>query len=378
MAKRSAKRRQSSGEFNSGHYQDEQTKVRALFPGTSWSPDDKEPMRDQRYVKNVKPRSEGQAKLMKAIDTNSMVMALGPAGTGKTYLAVAKAVEQLERGDVSRIVLSRPAVEAGESIGFLPGAMEEKLAPYLRPLYDALSDRLSPKRLKALMAEGLIEIGGLDRARRDIREHPAAGGGIEEILAVVPGQFPIGLDEGVEIVRHRERPVEARHVELAEALLSRFAEVAQHPGTGFDAPVEQDHVNGAQCLLGLQPDALVPLRRVPVEVFVRFDAGDVREQHLADIASAGAERIVRDKDRSIRPEGGHAPAGEIGEAGALLEISEGFTRIAGAALLHQLRHHRIQPVDGRAEEHDRIGLAGPQHRPEPAERRLAQATEALG
>jgi phosphate starvation-inducible PhoH-like protein len=165
MAKRSAKRRQSSGEFNSGHYQDEQTKVRALFPGTSWSPDDKEPMRDQRYMKNVKPRSEGQAKLMAAIDKHSMVMALGPAGTGKTYLAVAKAVEQLEKGDVSRIVLSRPAVEAGESIGFLPGAMEEKLAPYLRPLYDALSDRLSPKRLKALMAEGLIEIAPIGYMR---------------------------------------------------------------------------------------------------------------------------------------------------------------------------------------------------------------------
>ncbi|WP_421791206.1 PhoH family protein [Hyphobacterium sp.] len=165
MAKRSAKRRQSSGEFNSGHYQDEQAKVRALFPGTNWSPDEKEPMRDQRYVKNVKPRSEGQANLMKAIDQNSMVMALGPAGTGKTYLAVAKAVEQLEKGDVSRIVLSRPAVEAGESIGFLPGAMEEKLAPYLRPLYDALSDRLSPKRLKALMAEGLIEIAPIGYMR---------------------------------------------------------------------------------------------------------------------------------------------------------------------------------------------------------------------
>ncbi|WP_420433135.1 PhoH family protein [Hyphobacterium sp.] len=165
MAKRSAKRRQSSGEFNSGHYQDEQTKVRALFPGTSWSPDNKEPMRDQRYMKNVKPRSEGQARLMAAIDEHSMVMALGPAGTGKTYLAVAKAVEQLEKGDVSRIVLSRPAVEAGESIGFLPGAMEEKLAPYLRPLYDALSDRLSPKRLKALMAEGLIEIAPIGYMR---------------------------------------------------------------------------------------------------------------------------------------------------------------------------------------------------------------------
>eukprot|EP01036_Dinobryon_divergens_P037576 gene37576-49189_t len=78
--------------------------------------------------------------------------------TGKTYLAVAKAVEALEAGKVGRIVLSRPAVEAGESIGFLPGAMEDKLAPYLRPLYDALSDRLTMKRVGALMAEGLIEI----------------------------------------------------------------------------------------------------------------------------------------------------------------------------------------------------------------------------
>ena len=85
-------------------------------------------------------------------------MALGPAGTGKTYLAIAKAVEALEAGKVGRIVLSRPAVEAGESIGFLPGEMEDKLAPYLRPLYDALSDRLSMKRVRALMAEGAIEI----------------------------------------------------------------------------------------------------------------------------------------------------------------------------------------------------------------------------
>ena len=85
-------------------------------------------------------------------------MALGPAGTGKTYLAIAKAVEALEAGKVGRIVLSRPAIEAGESLGFLPGALEDKLAPYLRPLYDALSDRLSMKRVKTLLAEGLIEI----------------------------------------------------------------------------------------------------------------------------------------------------------------------------------------------------------------------------
>jgi len=161
MGKRAARRRQ--GGFNEESYQEE--KVRALFPGAGWTPDDNEPMREQRYVKNVKPRSAGQGLLLEAIDEHNLVMALGPAGTGKTYLAVAKAVEALEGGEVGRIVLSRPAVEAGESIGFLPGAMEEKLAPYLRPLYDALSDRLNPKRLKALMAEGLIEIAPIGYMR---------------------------------------------------------------------------------------------------------------------------------------------------------------------------------------------------------------------
>jgi phosphate starvation-inducible PhoH-like protein len=102
--------------------------------------------------------SPAQQQLMDAVDTNSVVLALGPAGTGKTYLAIAKAVEALEAGKVQRIVLSRPAVEAGESLGFLPGDMQEKLAPYLRPLYDALTERLGTKRLKAMLADGIIEI----------------------------------------------------------------------------------------------------------------------------------------------------------------------------------------------------------------------------
>jgi phosphate starvation-inducible PhoH-like protein len=161
MAKRSARRRAESKEYareSSGR-----SKITKLYPiEGGYRPEalDRaaEPDREQRYIKNVQPRSKGQQELVEAIDAHSLVMALGPAGTGKTYLAIAKAVEALETGRVSRIVLSRPAVEAGESIGFLPGALEDKLAPYLRPLYDALHDRLSAKRLKVLMAEGLIEI----------------------------------------------------------------------------------------------------------------------------------------------------------------------------------------------------------------------------
>src|SRR5882762_8727097 len=128
--------------------------VHPLFPGRSnhnkaqWTPHDPDSQfRDRKYVKNVRAMSPAQQQFMDSIDAQSVVLALGPAGTGKTYLAIAKAVEALDSGKVQRIVLSRPAVEAGESLGFLPGDMEDKLAPYLRPLYDALTERLGTKRL---------------------------------------------------------------------------------------------------------------------------------------------------------------------------------------------------------------------------------------
>jgi phosphate starvation-inducible PhoH-like protein len=117
----------------------------------------KRDIRDRKYVKNV-PLSARYSRPDRAIEERAVVLALGPAGTGKTYLAIAKAVDALEAGRVNRIVLSRPAVEAGENLGFLPGDIGEKLAPYLRPLYDALTERLGTKRLKALLAEGAIEI----------------------------------------------------------------------------------------------------------------------------------------------------------------------------------------------------------------------------
>ncbi|MCA0302370.1 MAG: PhoH family protein [Proteobacteria bacterium] len=114
--------------------------------------------RDQSYIRKIRPRSDNQRILMEAIDSKPLTVALGPAGTGKTYLAISAAVEALEGGSVSRILLSRPAVEAGENLGFLPGDMREKLDPYLRPLYDALNDRLGPKRLRQHLDDGTIEI----------------------------------------------------------------------------------------------------------------------------------------------------------------------------------------------------------------------------
>ena len=125
-----------------------------------WHPldEDIDRKRDKKYVKNIKPRSKGQEQLMKAIEDFSLTLAIGPAGTGKTYLAISAAVEALEKGEVERIILSRPAMEAGESIGYLPGDMQEKMAPYLRPLYDAMGDRLGGKKVRQYMDDGTIEI----------------------------------------------------------------------------------------------------------------------------------------------------------------------------------------------------------------------------
>jgi phosphate starvation-inducible PhoH-like protein len=151
MAKRSA--RQKTRDYQ------ESENVHPFPSRGGWNPrggDDDQ--RDRKYVKNIRAMSPTQQLLLDAIEARSVVLALGPAGTGKTYLAIAKAVEALEAGRCGRIVLSRPAVEAGESLGFLPGDLQEKLAPYLRPLYDCLTERLGTKRLKALVADGIIEI----------------------------------------------------------------------------------------------------------------------------------------------------------------------------------------------------------------------------
>ena len=108
--------------------------------------------------KTIVPRSAMQIRYMEALNRNDIIFALGPAGTGKTYLAVAQAVAQLITGSVDRLILSRPAVEAGERLGFLPGDMKEKVDPYLRPIYDALYDCLPAEQVERRIASGEIEI----------------------------------------------------------------------------------------------------------------------------------------------------------------------------------------------------------------------------
>lgn len=189
---------------------------------TAWHPldDEIERGRDKSYVKTVRPRTDGQRELMEAIAAHNLTVAIGPAGTGKTYLAICAAVEALEKGKVDKIILSRPAMEAGESLGFLPGDMHEKMAPYLRPLYDALGDRLGGKKVRQYMDEGTIEIAPvvlylikeiLGRERRDelrkadsIRVFASA---VKNFLAAAKNRSRLKLGRGAPVIfqRHDSR-----------------------------------------------------------------------------------------------------------------------------------------------------------------------------
>jgi phosphate starvation-inducible PhoH-like protein len=114
-----------------------------------------------RRGRTIRPKTLNQKRYVDAIDNHTIVFGLGPAGTGKTYLAMAKAVQALQGKHVNRIILTRPAVEAGERLGFLPGTLYEKIDPYLRPLYDALHDMIDPESIPKLMAAGTIEVAPL-------------------------------------------------------------------------------------------------------------------------------------------------------------------------------------------------------------------------
>ena len=135
------------------HVKTETKKTKAALPDTA--------MVVKTRKKHISPRTPLQATYLRDMDSNELVFGVGPAGTGKTYLAVAKAVEALCSGDVTRIILSRPAVEAGEQLGFLPGDMQEKVDPYLRPIYDALYDMLPQDQVEKRMEKGEIEIAPL-------------------------------------------------------------------------------------------------------------------------------------------------------------------------------------------------------------------------
>jgi phosphate starvation-inducible protein PhoH and related proteins len=136
--------------------------MRALFA---------EPLVVTTHRKTIVPKTLGQKLYLQSIQSNPVVFGIGPAGTGKTYLAMAAAVNALLKNEVERVVLTRPAVEAGEALGFLPGDLREKILPYLRPLYDALHDMLEPDEIARLTEQGLIEIAPLAYMRGRTLSH---------------------------------------------------------------------------------------------------------------------------------------------------------------------------------------------------------------
>lgn len=195
----------------------------------------------------VVPRSEGQRAYLRAMDASDVVVGIGPAGTGKTYLAVARAVGDLFRKRVRRIVLARPAVEAGENLGFLPGDLQEKVDPYLRPLYDALEDMMSPARIRRGIADRVIEIAPLAYMRG----------------RTLSGAFVI-LDE-------------AQNATAAQMkmFLTRLGPDSRVVVTGDKTQID---------LPASQPSGLLQIERVLGGVegieFVYLDAGDVARHHL--------------------------------------------------------------------------------------------------
>lgn len=150
-----------------------------------------------RRGKTIRPKTLNQKRYVDAIDANTIVFGIGPAGTGKTYLAMAKAVSALQTKQVTRIILTRPAVEAGERLGFLPGTLYEKIDPYLRPLYDALHDMMDPDAIPKLMTAGVIEVAPLAFMRgraQPLSTNVLTPSGFRPIGELAVGDFVIGSD----------------------------------------------------------------------------------------------------------------------------------------------------------------------------------------
>ncbi len=177
--------------------------VSMLSEGTAESPADVLSLDIiSRRGKTIRPKTLNQKRYVDAIDNHTIVFGLGPAGTGKTYLAMAKAVQALQSKSVNRIILTRPAVEAGERLGFLPGTLSEKIDPYLRPLYDALHDMLDPESIPKLMAAGVIEVAPLAYMRG--RAQP-----LSTRVLTPEGFRPIGdLEVGDEVIASNGAPTE--------------------------------------------------------------------------------------------------------------------------------------------------------------------------
>ncbi|MHC4577848.1 MAG: PhoH family protein [Planctomycetota bacterium] len=176
---------------SAGRIDAEEVELLLRAGGVGASVDSDEMLVRNRMHRNVVPRTEGQRRFVKAMNRSEVVFAIGPAGTGKTYLAVAMAVRQLRDGKVKKLTLTRPAVEAGEKLGFLPGTYEAKVNPYLRPLYDALYDLLDPAQIRKFAENDVIEVAPLAYMRgRTLSDSFVI---LDEAQNTTPGQMKMFL-----------------------------------------------------------------------------------------------------------------------------------------------------------------------------------------
>jgi phosphate starvation-inducible PhoH-like protein len=231
----------------------------------------------------VRPRSDGQARYLKALRDNELVFCIGPAGTGKTYLAVAMAVSALRRGKIKKIVLVRPAVEAGEHLGFLPGDLEAKINPYLRPLLDALHDLMDYDQIRRYMGNDLIEIAPLAYMR---------GRTLNDAVII--------LDEGQNAT-----------VPQMKMFLTRMGQNARIVVTGDITQV--DLPQGTACGLA---DAVDRLRTIPGVGTVLLDKSDIVRHPLVQAIVNAYEAFESapgelSGPRSAAVGGGQASAGGI-------------------------------------------------------------------
>ena len=275
-------RRLEQGRLIDGGEVDAAIRLSAPGPVTGEDGDPRLPLADLPAIRTrrgaVGPRSPGQAAYIDLLGSHEMVFALGPAGTGKTYLAVAQAVAMLAAGRVERIVLSRPAVEAGERLGFLPGDMKEKVDPYLRPLYDALGDMMPADQVTRRMGTGEIEVAPLAFMRGRTLAHAFVI--LDEAQNTTPAQMKM--------------------------FLTRMGEGTRMAINGDLSQV--DLPAGTRSGLADAIDTLEGLTGIAV---ARFDAGDVvRHPLVARIVGAYDRRAeaTRDARRDARRNG--APARE--------------------------------------------------------------------
>src|SRR3974377_590412 len=206
--------------------------------------------------RTVQPKSINQRRYLEAIEKNDMVYGIGPAGTGKTYLAVAMAISALMTKRVNRIILARPAVEAGERLGFLPGTLQEKIDPYLRPLYDALFDMLDPERVERYLEKNVIEIAP---------------------IAFMRGRT---LNDSFVILNEPKTTTS----EQMKMLVTRLGFNSKAVITGDITQIDLPNARRSGLL-----EAIDVLRNVNGLAFVHFDEGDVGRHHLCN-------RIVRAYD----------------------------------------------------------------------------------